>query len=88
MPLARLPEPFDHPDWLFEVKYDGFRAIAYVDGTCTLVSQKGHTLTFPEPCADIARTASRPAVLDGEIVCLDCNGRPQFYDLLFRRAEP
>jgi len=28
MPLAQLREPFDHPDWLFAVKYDGFRALA------------------------------------------------------------
>jgi hypothetical protein len=32
MPLVRIPEPFDHPDWLFELKHDGFRAVAYVDG--------------------------------------------------------
>jgi ATP-dependent DNA ligase len=31
MPLARLPESFDHPDWIFEMKYDGFRALAYVE---------------------------------------------------------
>jgi bifunctional non-homologous end joining protein LigD len=30
MPLARISQPFDHPDWLFELKYDGFRALAYV----------------------------------------------------------
>ena len=30
MPLAQLRAPFDHPDWLFEVKYDGFRALAYL----------------------------------------------------------
>jgi bifunctional non-homologous end joining protein LigD len=28
--LARFPEPFDNPDWLYELKYDGFRALAYV----------------------------------------------------------
>ena len=31
MPLGQGPEPFDHPDWFFELKYDGFRALAYVD---------------------------------------------------------
>jgi bifunctional non-homologous end joining protein LigD len=30
MPLVRVPEPFDHSDWLFELKHDGFRALAYV----------------------------------------------------------
>jgi ATP-dependent DNA ligase len=39
MPVLRLPEPFDHPDWLFEVKHDGFRALAHIDGHhCALVS--------------------------------------------------
>jgi len=28
MPLVRAPEAFDHPDWLFELKHDGFRALA------------------------------------------------------------
>jgi ATP-dependent DNA ligase len=31
MPLAVLGQPFDHRDWLFELKYDGFRALAYVE---------------------------------------------------------
>jgi ATP-dependent DNA ligase len=33
MPLVRLPEPFDHPDWVFELKHDGFRAVAHIEGT-------------------------------------------------------
>ena len=32
MRLLRIPEPFDHPDWLYEVKFDGFRALAHVNG--------------------------------------------------------
>ena len=40
MPLARFDAPFEHPDWIFEPKLDGFRAIAYVeDGACRLVSR-------------------------------------------------
>ena len=38
--------------------------------------------------AAILATFDRDVVLDGEIVCLDQNGRPQFYDLLWHRAEP
>jgi len=35
MPLAVLREPFDHPEWIFELKYDGFRSLAFVKhGTC------------------------------------------------------
>jgi len=28
---TRIAEPFDHPDWIFEVKHDGFRAVAYIE---------------------------------------------------------
>jgi ATP-dependent DNA ligase len=43
MPLAVLPAPFNHRDWLFEPKLDGFRAVAYIDnGTARLVSRKGN----------------------------------------------
>jgi len=39
--LTGLREPFDHPDWLFELKHDGFRSIAYVsDDGCQLVSRR------------------------------------------------
>jgi ATP-dependent DNA ligase len=38
MRLARRSEPFDHPDWIYEIKFDGFRALAYVEsGKCRLV---------------------------------------------------
>jgi bifunctional non-homologous end joining protein LigD len=87
MPLARLQAPFDHPDWLFELKYDGFRALAYVDnGGVQLVSRKGNVYkSFANLCAALAQTLS-PAILDGEIVHLGSDGRPQFYDLLRRRS--
>src|SRR5215471_1924139 len=40
MVQTRFGEPFSDPDWLFEVKHDGFRALAYIiDGDCRLVSR-------------------------------------------------
>src|SRR5262249_26376532 len=43
MRLASRREPFDDPDWLYEIKYDGFRALAQIEsGACQLVSRKGH----------------------------------------------
>jgi hypothetical protein len=36
MPLIRVLEPFDHPDWLFELKHDGFRAFAIIEGRAPL----------------------------------------------------
>jgi hypothetical protein len=41
MPLAVMPQPWDHPDWFWEIKYDGFRSLAYVEkAACRLVSRK------------------------------------------------
>ena len=43
MPLQKRPSAFDHPDWIFELKYDGFRALAYIEaGECRLVSRNGN----------------------------------------------
>lgn len=84
-------DAFDHPDYLFELKQDGFRALAYVDHDgVRLVSRRAHTYkSFFPLCEAIAREVKcGEAVLDGEIVCLDFEGRPQFYDLLRRRGEP
>jgi bifunctional non-homologous end joining protein LigD len=91
MPLGRSPRPFSHRDWLFEIKWDGFRALVYSDQDgVRLISRNGNTFkTFPGLCEGLTRDLrGRRCVLDGEIVCLDANGKPQFRDLLFRRAEP
>jgi ATP-dependent DNA ligase len=58
MPLARRAEPFDHEDWLFELKLDGFRALAYVEnGTCSLISRKRNTYKAFDPlCRALAET--------------------------------
>src|SRR5437762_13231414 len=55
-----------------------------------LLSRKRNTFkSFPSLCEGLARDLKgRRCVLDGEIVCLDSNGKPQFRELLFRRAEP
>jgi hypothetical protein len=89
MPLARLREPFDHPDWIHEPKLDGFRAIAYIEADgCRLVSRNGNRFkSFGPLCDSIRQQITAEAILDGEIVCLGDNGRPQFYDLM-RRREP
>lgn len=91
MRLLRIPERFDHPDFLYELKHDGFRAIAYVEGReCRLVSRNGYTFTaWPQLADEIARRVScDSAVLDGEVCCLEANGRTDFYRLMFRRERP
>jgi bifunctional non-homologous end joining protein LigD len=56
MRLLRLPEPFDHPDFLFEPKLDGFRALAHVRGhRCELISRNGHTFKqWPQLAEEVA----------------------------------
>ena len=73
MPLGKRASAFDDPEWLFELKYDGFRALACLDsGRCTLVSRNGNAFkSFPDVCDEMGRLPVRDAVLDGEIVCLD-----------------
>jgi ATP-dependent DNA ligase len=48
-PLDRARGPFTHADWLFEIKWDGFRALAYIEnGRCRLVSRNGNEFrSFP-----------------------------------------
>jgi ATP-dependent DNA ligase len=90
MRLARRPEPFDHPDWIYEIKFDGFRGLAYVEEErCRLVSRRRHEYTsFRHLNASIGQLLVQDAVIDGEIVCLDRLGRSQFYELMFHRGEP
>jgi bifunctional non-homologous end joining protein LigD len=91
MPLIRVADPFDHPDWVFELKVDGFRALAQIEGhQCNLVSRRGHVYTqFPQLHVELAHSVrTHSAILDGEIVCLAPDGRSKFYDLMFRRAGP
>ncbi len=89
--LTLRDAPFDDPEWVFELKYDGFRALAYVDGDgCRLVSRNRHRFDEFEPLALSVAKALRAerAVLDGEIVCVDEHGRSQFYQLMARRCQP
>ena len=52
MPLARFDAPFEHPDWIFEPKMDGFRAVAYVEGGARrLVSLNRNAFKTFEPLA-------------------------------------
>lgn len=90
-PLVRIPEPFNSDEWLFELKLDGLRALAYIErGECRLVSRNGHTYrTFDPLRRALAKELKvRDAILDGEIVCLDEEGRSVFDSLLFRRCSP
>ena len=68
--------------WVFEVKWDGYRAIAYLRGSdASLVSRNGNDLTsrFPTVARQVAQAAKSPdCVLDGEVCALDDSGRSSF----------
>jgi len=87
--LSRRAEPFDSSDFIYEIKHDGFRALASVQaGQCQLVSRNGNVFRgFKELAESIGRRLRVDAVFDGEIVALDEYGRSQFNDLLFRRGR-
>jgi bifunctional non-homologous end joining protein LigD len=82
-PMLATPagKAFDDPDWLFEIKWDGYRAIAFIeDGRVRLVSRNQNDLTaqFPELGSLPQFVKAQRAILDGEIVALDEEGRPSF----------
>jgi bifunctional non-homologous end joining protein LigD len=76
-----MDAPFDGPDWLFEIKWDGYRAIAFIaDGKVRLVSRNQNDLTprYPE-LKDLRQfIKAKTAILDGEVVALDEDGRSSF----------
>jgi len=90
MPLLRRPLPFDHAEWIFELKYDGFRSLAVIhNGRTELVSRNGNSFkSFETLRKQLRAPYAGKTVLDGEIVCLDKRGKPQFRNLLFHRGEP
>ncbi|MBV9149755.1 MAG: DNA ligase, partial [Candidatus Eremiobacteraeota bacterium] len=93
--LATLVDAaFDDPDWLFEIKWDGYRALCKVDdrGKLSLTSRNG--LDFLKQFGELEDLAgafsSVPILVDGEIVSLDSKGRSSFQRLQgsFNRHRP
>src|SRR5437899_13008532 len=91
MPLLKRAAPFESPDWIYELKMAGLRALAIVEhGRAQLLSRNGHPFaSFADLGKQIAAALPNVrAVIDGEICSLDRRGRPQFKNLLFRRGNP
>jgi bifunctional non-homologous end joining protein LigD len=81
MLATSIDAPFDGPDWLFEIKWDGYRAVAFLEkGQMRLVSRNQNELTAQYPdLRDLAKfIKAESAILDGEIVALDEHGRSSF----------
>jgi bifunctional non-homologous end joining protein LigD len=84
--VSELPQG---SDWIYEVKWDGYRALAIKYGDAVdLLSRKGNSLAtdFPSVVAAVRQLPVGVAMLDGEIVALDDTGRPQFQLLQNRRS--
>lgn len=78
--LLTLGKPFDSDDYLYEMKYDGVRGIAYLDKDKTVLRNKRNKIideTYPE-LKNIHTQVSDRCILDGEIVVLTC-GKPDFF---------
>jgi bifunctional non-homologous end joining protein LigD len=91
MPLFQRSDPFDHSDWIFEIKHDGFRGLAYVENEhARLLSRRGRQYkSFGELSSWIGRHLQvENAVVDGEIACIDAEGRSHFDNLIYRRSDP
>jgi bifunctional non-homologous end joining protein LigD len=90
VPLVPSANPFNDPDWLFEIKYDGIRVLAYVVGEdCHLVSAGRSKLKGFDSVSSaiLSELNARDSVLDGEIVSMDENGVINFTDLLERKGR-
>jgi bifunctional non-homologous end joining protein LigD len=76
-----VDKPFDGGEWLFEIKWDGYRAVAFIEeGKVRLVSRNQNDLTarYPE-LKDMAQSLkAKNAILDGEVVALDDEGKASF----------
>src|SRR5690606_18997077 len=82
-------QAFDKEDWVFEIKWDGYRAIAELNGSdVKLYSRNGLSFEHSYPALyDALAQLNLHAVLDGEIVALDKNGMPDFQALQYYAAE-
>lgn len=84
--LASTSKPYDSAEHIFEVKWDGYRCLSYLEGNKTvLYSRNGIDLTakFPELAGLHGKVKSAPAILDGEIVVFE-EGKPSFAALQSR----
>ncbi len=81
MLATSIEKSFDNPEWLFEIKWDGYRAVSFFrDGKVRLVSRNQNDLTAQySELHELAKfVKAETAVLDGEIVVLDEQGRASF----------
>jgi bifunctional non-homologous end joining protein LigD len=82
------PEPFDAPDKLFEIKWDGIRALAFIEGGAVRIHTRGMK-NISEPFADVGEALLEAVhgdgvVLDGELIAIDDEGVPRLHRVMER----
>src|SRR5215471_11684175 len=84
LPVEKLPEG----DWLYEIKFDGYRTLAFKNGKgVRLVSRNNKPLDYPQVLDSLKKLTAKQVILDGEIAELDEKGRSSFQLLqLFKRS--
>jgi bifunctional non-homologous end joining protein LigD len=81
MLISEMTEPFNDPDWIYELKLDGIRCIAYLGDNTELRNKRNDSLLMKVPeLSGINKYVKERCILDGELVILK-NGVPDFYEL-------
>ncbi len=82
MLIAQMQEPFDDPEWIYELKLDGLRCIAYLEKDKVILRNKRNMELLPRfiELKDIYKQVTDRCILDGELVVM-VNGVPDFYEL-------
>lgn len=82
MLIKEQKQPFNSPDWLYELKLDGIRCIAYLDENGTDLRNKRDMKLLPRfpELSDINKYVKKKCILDGELLVLK-NGVPEFYEV-------
>jgi bifunctional non-homologous end joining protein LigD len=87
MALVLVDEPFDDPNYVYQIKWDGVRMLTYLDESgLALFNRRKHERTnnYPELQEIKGQLKARTAVLDGEIIALGEGGKPSFSNILKR----
>ncbi len=79
MLATAINEPFDDDKWIFELKWDGYRALASIkNGKVNLYSRNGISFEYFKPIYDALENNDFDAIIDGEIVAVNQKGIPKF----------
>ena len=87
MQPSNFARPFSDPKWLFEPKWDGFRALCYFDKSIRFISRRKNDLTKRFPELQAIQIKAESAIIDGEITALDDQGLPCFDELKKNRRS-